>query len=185
MPAPIVSREEVIQRLTRAFRESGYQSASLARLSEATGLGKASLYHYFPGGKEQMAETVLEHVSEWFKQHVLDPLNGPGTPTERLNGMILELNDFYKKGRCGCLLDLLAIGEAGELFKQPIKTSIQAWESAIATVLVDAGQDKSQAENRAEDALIAIEGALVIARAKGSTEPFTRTLSALPSRLLS
>lgn len=185
MPAPLVSREEVIERLTRAFRESGYQSASLARLSEATGLGKASLYHYFPGGKEQMAETVLDHVSDWFKDHILEPLAGPGTPAERLNRMILELNDFYQKGRCGCLLDLLAIGDAGAVFGKPIKASVRVWENAIAKVLVDAGLDESESNTRAEDALIAIEGALVVARAKDSTDPFTRTLFALPARLLS
>jgi AcrR family transcriptional regulator len=185
MPAPLASREEVIERLTRAFRESGYQSASLARLSEATGLGKASLYHHFPGGKEQMAEAVLDHVSDWFKDHVLAPLAGPGTPVERLNHMILELNDFYQKGRCGCLLDLLAIGDAGAIFGKSINESIRAWENAIAGALVDADLDESEAKTRAEDALIAIEGALVVARAKDSTDPFTRTLSALPTRLLS
>ncbi|MCG8428323.1 MAG: TetR/AcrR family transcriptional regulator [Chromatiales bacterium] len=185
MPAPVISREEVIERLTRAFRESGYQSASLARLSEATGLGKASLYHYFPGGKEQMAETVLDHVNDWLKDNVLLPLAGAGTPMERLNRMILELNDFYQKGRCSCLLDLLAIGDAAVVFGKSIKASIQAWESAIAGVLVDAGLDEAESRLRAEDALIAIQGALVVARAKNSTDPFTRTLSALPARLLS
>lgn len=184
MPAPTISKQEVIERLTRAFRESGYQGTSLARLSQATGLGKASLYHYFPGGKEQMAETVLEHVSGWFKDHVLVPLSGPGKPAERLNRMILELSDFYQKGRVGCLLDMLAIGEAGAMFDKPIKGSVLAWENAIAELLVDAGLDEAESRTRAEDALIAIQGALVVARAKGSTDPFTRTLSALPARLL-
>lgn len=184
MPAPVIPKEVVIERLTQAFRESGYQGASLARLSKATGLGKASLYHYFPGGKEQMAETVLEHVGGWFKAHVMIPLAGPGTPADRFNRMILELNDFYQKGRCSCLLDLLAIGDAGAMFDKTIRVSICAWENAIADVLADAGLDEFESSIRAEDALIAIQGALVVSRAKGSTEPFTRTLSALPARLL-
>ena len=158
MPAPVISKQEVIERLTRTFRESGYQGASLARLSEATGLGKASLYHYFPGGKEQMAETVLEHVGAWFKDHVMIPLAGPGTPAERLNRMILELNDFYQKGRCSCLLDLLAIGDAGAMFDKPIRASVLAWENAIAEVLVESGLDEAKSKTRAEDALIAIQG---------------------------
>lgn len=114
----------------------------------------------------------------------MTPLAGPGTPAERLNRMILELNDFYQKGRCSCLLDLLAIGDAGAMFDKPIRASVLAWEKAIAEVLVDAGMDEAESRMRAEDALIAIQGALVVARAKGSTDPFTRTLSALPARLL-
>ncbi|TGQ06111.1 helix-turn-helix domain-containing protein, partial [Mesorhizobium sp. M00.F.Ca.ET.217.01.1.1] len=37
------------------FREHGYEGASLALIGAATGLGKGSLYHFFPGGKEEMA----------------------------------------------------------------------------------------------------------------------------------
>ncbi len=55
MPAPLLPREEVLDRLAAAFRRDGYDGASIARLSAATGLGKASLYHYFPGGKQDMA----------------------------------------------------------------------------------------------------------------------------------
>jgi hypothetical protein len=29
-------------------------------------LGKGSLYHFFPGGKEDMAKAVLDEVAVWF-----------------------------------------------------------------------------------------------------------------------
>ena len=40
MPAATMSREEVVVRLAAVFRDHGYQGASLARLSAATGLGE-------------------------------------------------------------------------------------------------------------------------------------------------
>ena len=55
MPAPLLSKEEVLARLMATFRSDGYDGASLAELSQRTGLGKSSLYHYFPGGKAEMA----------------------------------------------------------------------------------------------------------------------------------
>lgn len=58
-----MSKEEVIAQLTKVFRQYGYEGATLARLSEATGLGKASLYHHFPKGKEEMAAVVLIETS--------------------------------------------------------------------------------------------------------------------------
>ncbi|MEP7000146.1 MAG: helix-turn-helix domain-containing protein, partial [bacterium] len=48
MPAPISSKDEVLDRLLDTFRDRGYEGASLAELSAATGLMKSSLYHYFP-----------------------------------------------------------------------------------------------------------------------------------------
>ncbi len=46
---------ELITILDDVFRRRGYEGATLSVLSRACGLGKASLYHHFPGGKDEMA----------------------------------------------------------------------------------------------------------------------------------
>jgi AcrR family transcriptional regulator len=51
----IAERSDTLPTLAEVFREHGYEDASLSLLSQATGLGKGSLYHFFPGGKEEMA----------------------------------------------------------------------------------------------------------------------------------
>ena len=80
MPAPLLSRDAVIDRLLGAFRRYGYDAASLGQLSQATGLGRSSLYHYFPGGKEEMARAVLDRVDAWVHDAILAPMQGSGTP---------------------------------------------------------------------------------------------------------
>ena len=52
-------REEIIPLLAEVFRTQGYEGASLSRLGEASGLGKGSLYNFFPGGKEEMAAAAV------------------------------------------------------------------------------------------------------------------------------
>ena len=59
MARMIRERQDVIPLLAEVFREHGYEGASLALISEATGLGKGSLYNFFPDGKEEMAACVL------------------------------------------------------------------------------------------------------------------------------
>jgi TetR/AcrR family transcriptional repressor of lmrAB and yxaGH operons len=54
-----MSRQTIVPELLELFRKFGYDGVTIARISEATGLGKASLYHHFPQGKEQMAREVL------------------------------------------------------------------------------------------------------------------------------
>ena len=55
MARVIAEREDVIPLLGEVFRTYGFEGASLARISEGTKLGKGSIYHFFPGGKEEFA----------------------------------------------------------------------------------------------------------------------------------
>lgn len=184
MPAALLSREEVLDRLTRVFRDLGYEAATLSRLSEATGLVRASLYHYFPGGKEDMAKAVLARASAWVEEHVLAPLASPGSPAERLTAMAAALDHFYAGGRDGCLLGLLSQGDARDLFQAQIRAAIERWADAIAELIEEAGLPEDVARQRGEDAVIQIQGALVVSRGLGTTAPFSRTVSELPTRLL-
>ena len=63
MAKMIHERGDVLPALTEVFRTHGYEGASLALISRHTGLGKGSLYHFFPGGKEEMAAEVHERES--------------------------------------------------------------------------------------------------------------------------
>jgi AcrR family transcriptional regulator len=184
MPAALISKEEVLDRLTGVFREVGYEGATLSRLAQATGLVKASLYHYFPGGKEDMAAAVLARANVWLDERVLQPLAGPGTPGERLGAMARELDAYYAGGRDGCLLGLLSQGDARDLFQTHVRAAMERWAGAIAAVLEEAGLPADLARERGEDAVIQVQGALVVSRGLGTTEPFSRTVSELPARLL-
>lgn len=185
MPARIHSRDEIVHRLMQTFREHGYEGASLSRISKLTGLGKASLYHHFPGGKEEMGIAVLQRVGEWMEEHVRRPLAQSGSPRERLQRMIDALEEFYAGGSKPCLLELFAVGEAQSSFGRILgETSVQ-WQNAMADVLTDAGFDRQTAEDKALDALIRIQGSLIVARAQNDLTPFRHTMSQLPETMLS
>lgn len=173
-----------MERLTEVFRTHGYEGASLSKISEATGLKRASLYHRFPGGKAEMAEAVLVQASEWLATHALAPLSEAGPPEDRLRTMTEKLDKFYESGRRSCLLDTLSFGVDGEGIRDHQKAAMEAWIEAIATMLRGSGIPRQTARERAEDALIRIQGGLVMARAKGDPLPFQRTLRNLPHDLL-
>jgi len=174
---------ELLDRLMDVFRSHGYEGASLSLLSEATGIGRASLYHRFPGGKPEMAEAVLEHAGEILDAHVLTPLGRPGDPVDRIRAIARGLEDFYAAGRRSCLLDTLSFGCESEGIESRVATLTRRWVNALARVSRDAGLPASIASARAEDAIARIQGALVLARATGRTGPFERAIDALP-RLL-
>lgn len=180
-----IDEDELIARLTRVFRDVGYAGASLALLSEATGLKRASLYHRFPGGKEQMAREVLERANAWLEAHVLAPLASDAPPETRIDAMIANLDDFYAGGKEACLLNLLASGRAGEgRFREIVAQAFERWISALADTLCEMGFDKVTARRRARLAVALVEGGLVVARGTGSTTPFQESLKSLRTEIL-
>lgn len=183
MPLNKVSDQHLFDQLLEVFRVHGYEGASLRLISEATGLKRASLYHRFPGGKEEMAQSILQHADEVFASEILAPLNASGDPKARIRAMTRRLKDFYKGGRGSCLLDTLSLGDSNPGLLRGIHASINAWMEAMAGIAREAGLPAMKARHRAEDAMVRIQGSLVVARITGDSAPFTRTLKALPALL--
>lgn len=184
MPPALKPRSEVITSLLRAFRRNGYDGASLSRLSEETGLQRASLYHHFPGGKEDMARAVVVSAAQDFKNVVLAPLCEPGTPEERLVGMAGGLSAFYDGGKEACILALMTVGEGRDVLAPEVREGLQGWIDALTAVLCEAGQPASVARDRAGDAVARVQGALVLVRGLGDTSVFQRAVEKLPRDLL-
>lgn len=184
MPTAVLARDEVVGRLFGVFRHSGYDGASLSALSKATGLGKSSLYHHFPDGKDDMVRAVLDALAAQLRTTLFEPLRGAGTPKKRLDAMVRSLDDFYCQGEQPCVLAQLALGRTSERFRAPIVAIFNEWIEAIASVLVDAGLPRAKARARAEDAVLRFEGALLLAAAMADVAVFERTLRSLVPTLL-
>lgn len=182
MPAAILSKEEVVERLETVFREQGYGGASLKLLSEATGLGRSSLYHYFPRGKEDMAACVLARANQWVAENVIGALHDPGKPETRLKNAGRKLIEFYDDGNKSCLLELFALGEAKHYFGTTVREALFGIQQAFETIMLEARIRPALARQRAEDAIISIQGSLVLSRSTGSNASFQRTVKSLPKR---
>lgn len=181
----IIEDEVLMERLSAMFREVGFEGATLARLSEATGLKKPSLYHRFPDGKVQMACEVLDDAAAWLTAHILEPLASDAPPRQRIDQMVRQLDAFYRGGEQACLLNLLSapVGQDNP-FQARIGRMLEAFIAAIAEVVQSAGIAPAEARRRARRAVALIQGSLVLSRGMGAIEPFTDALKELPEDLL-
>jgi AcrR family transcriptional regulator len=178
-----VGDEELAERALEVFRNHGYEGTSLNRLAEATGLEKASFYYRFPGGKRDIVLAVAAHVDRWFRENVLEPLAGKGTPAERVQFVARRLRTFYGDGSQPCVLDTLSLTGSPAELQAALAGALRAWLSAFTSVARESGLTRSAAERRAQQALINIEGSLVLARVLGDPAIFLRTLAGLPALL--
>jgi TetR/AcrR family transcriptional repressor of lmrAB and yxaGH operons len=178
-----VSEDDLLDKALTLFRASGYEGVSLSELSKATGLEKASLYFRYPGGKEEIALAVLLRVVNWFEQNVFAPLRTDLAPRKRVALVAEQLRVFYDDGRKSCLNDVLSLPGTGEKIETCIKVAMQAWMKAFTEIARESGLSAGVARLRAEEAIVRIEGSLVVARALGDFAPFDRTIKLLPELL--
>jgi TetR/AcrR family transcriptional regulator, lmrAB and yxaGH operons repressor len=184
MPPPLKSKDDVLAILLEIFRREGYDGASLAELSKATGLGKSSLYHYFPGGKEDMVSQVLDLVDAWMLEQVVEPLGGIGTPAARLDHMLDAVSTFYAEGAKACILGRLCASVDRERFQKRVEALFSAWIEALAAVIAETGVSRAASRQRAEDAVVRIQGVLVVCEGLRDPAPFRRTIRQLRAELL-
>jgi AcrR family transcriptional regulator len=183
-PKKEISKEVLISLLVDVFRQYGYDGASLSCIAQVTGVGKTSLYHYFPGGKQEMAEVALANVQDWLETAILAPLAAQGSPRHKLVQMCEQVNRFFCEGQTACLWAVLALGQSSDdLFHEQIRPALLSWMTALARVLEQGGYATVEAQHTAEDVVLRIQGALVLAEGLGESALKGRTLKSIASLL--
>ncbi|RIV21143.1 TetR/AcrR family transcriptional regulator [Fibrisoma montanum] len=184
MAFPKVEQDVVIEKLMELFRSVGYDGASLSQIAQATGLQKASLYHRFPGGKQAMAEAVLDQVAEWSRANITDVLTSSAPPADRLNKALAHITDLYDGGRKGCILRALSLGNEATVFQPQIGRLFQDWIAGFEQLGLDLGLSPDTARRLAYDVPVRIQGALVVAVTLNQPKLFTESVQAIKNQYL-
>ena len=78
---------EIIDAAARVFAERGYHGATTQAIADVLRIRQASLYYYFPS-KEVALEVVCMRGVEGFIETARAVAEGPGTPSEKLAGLV-------------------------------------------------------------------------------------------------
>lgn len=181
MPAALDAKEkaEIVNRLFITFRDRGYEGASLADLSSATGLGKSSLYHHFPRGKQQMAEAVLEQSKAFIESSIAEVAQSSEPFKERIRKIVASLDKVYASGRNTCVLGRLATADIGADARQLLQEIFTLWIDAVAELARESGMPRTRARHFAEDWMARLQGSLLLQAANGDRGPFERAMTPL------
>ena len=98
--------------------------------------------------------------------------------------MLARTDAYFRSGRRVCLVGVFALGEVRDRFGEQVASYFTRWRDALAAALARAGLPAAEADDRAEEAVLAIQGALVLARALNDPAVFGRALERLGRRLL-
>ncbi len=164
----------MVRGAAQLLRERGYTGTGFREVIELTGAPRGSIYHHFPGGKAELAGEAVEYVGS-LARTVIDDSLADGDPIGALRAFVeLWRADFERSGyRAGCPILAIAVenhDEAPELLDAADRAFGQ-WETAFAGALRRAGVGRARAARLASLVVAAVEGAIVVSRARRDPQP--------------
>jgi len=179
------SRAEAVERLVEVFFEHGFDGASLKRIEGATGLGRASLYHYFPGGKSEMAWAVLEATDLWAAERLRKVALDADRPAEnRLREMLGSLDAVHAQAAQLSPSNAVGIGEARADFGGHVAGHYHGLVELMSGLMEACGLPREVALRRAWEFRVVWEGGLVCARVLDDMSLFRALMKQMPARML-
>jgi AcrR family transcriptional regulator len=169
------SRARMISAAEHLFRVQGLHATGLAEVLEQSGAPRGSLYHYFPGGKDELAGAALSTASARIEAALASLVERTGSVPGALRAYgvaasaRLRATDFAE----GCPIGNTAL-EASVLsphLRAVCDDALRSWEAVIADALVAEGVGRDEAAALGTFVVATIEGALLVARARRSTAP--------------
>lgn len=176
-------RAALIRSAVRLFRRHGFAGTGTKDILADCGAPRGSLYHYFPGGKEEIGAAAVEAAGQQVSEtlHALAAQSdSPGAFVEAyLDQLGGWLQDSGFRDGCPVATTLLETTPQSGPITGAGRQALAQWRAVIETVLRRHGWPAERVEPTATSVLAAIEGALVLARVEGSVAPLRQTADEL------
>jgi AcrR family transcriptional regulator len=181
------TRDRLLTATAELFRRQGYNGTSVKQVTAAAHAPFGSLYHHFPGGKEQLAEAVIRTSGQAYEQlfeliyaEAADPASAV---TDFFDGAALVLEETDYVDACPIGTVALEVASTNERLRVATADVFAGWMGAAAGRLRAAGIAPDRADALATTMVAAIEGGFMLSRAARSPDPM-RTVGRLVRQLV-
>ncbi len=173
MSAP--TRERIVLASAELFRRQGYVGTGVKQIVSEAKAPFGSLYHFFPGGKEQLGSEVIRTSGAMYG--LLLPAifeNAPDliTGTEQFFALAAQhLRESDYEDACPIATVALEVSSSSEPLREACAEVFNDWISAGTERLASYGLSPESARELVSSILCLLEGAFIFARAMRSPEP--------------
>jgi TetR/AcrR family transcriptional repressor of lmrAB and yxaGH operons len=168
------SRTRLLDATTALLADRGYHGTGMKDILTASGAVAGSLYHHFPGGKDELAAACVRRAAEDIASRIehnlaTRPLGEAVDAFYEASAEALRESGF----RNGCPVGTPAAETAtfAEPMADAVSDAFNVWHAALARGLRAHRWPDDEAEQTASLLLSLFEGALLVARAERSTAP--------------
>ncbi len=168
MPRAAEHKQALVEAAAGLFRRRGYGASGLNDILAASGAPKGSLYHYFPGGKEQLATTTVKAGGIVVAATLGELAAASKDGDVYLRGFAKLLSGWLRASdfRDGCPISTVLLEMAGEseMICEQGHTAYDKWRQVSVDKFLADGLSARDARALATHTLCAFEGAMMVAR---------------------
>ena len=168
------TKERIMEATAELFRRQGYTGTGLKQIAAAAGAPFGSLYHFFPGGKEQLSEAVIRSSGDmYFGLFEAIMSASPDVATGVANffsGAAGVLRETGYADACPIETIALEVASTNETLRIATADVFESWISGMTRYFGAAGIPPRSARDLAMVVIAALEGAFVLSRAMRTTE---------------
>lgn len=175
-------KQKVLETTRGLMQSQGYNATGLNQIIKESGTPKGSLYHYFPGGKEQLAKEAIQLSAQEMGQKIMGAFEQSKSLQEAMEKMVdlgiaeLKASDFER----GCPIATVALEAKSGPVQDACQTAFKAAQTLIESRLLMEGFSAERAGVVATFMFAAYEGALVLARTQKDVRPLEGLKKMLP-----
>ena len=156
------------------FKQQGLNATGVKEILDQADARYSSLYHYFPGGKDELAAEVIARAGADYQQLVEavwdsqeDAVLGVREVFEGAAD-VLESSDYADA--CPIATVALEVASTNEELRMATSDVFDVWLDAATSRLVEAGATAGDARTLAHTLIALLEGAFILCRARRSTD---------------
>ena len=156
------------------LRRQGYASTGVNQIVRTAKAPLGSLYHHFPGGKEQLGAAAIRRSGALYEQlipAVFDPAPDLVTAVRLFfEGAAAHLEDSEYEDACPIATVALEVSSTSDLMREACADVFESWIAAGLPRFTAAGLDEPTGRQLVIGMIAALEGAFVLARATQTIE---------------
>jgi AcrR family transcriptional regulator len=169
------TKDRILDSSAGLFRRQGYTGTGVKQIVTDADAPFGSLYHFFPGGKEQLAAEAIRRSGQTYVQMFAGIATvAPDVPSAVeafFSGAADTLRETDYADACPIATVALEVASTCETLRRATAEVFESWILAAAAYFTAAGIDETRSRELAITMLSLLEGAFVFCRALRSTEP--------------
>ncbi|GHG59179.1 TetR/AcrR family transcriptional regulator [Amycolatopsis acidiphila] len=157
------------------FRRNGYTGTGLKQIVTAANAPFGSLYHFFPGGKEQLGEEVIRHsgmlYAELFDIFITPAEDVVSGIEAAFAAAAVTLRETDYADACPIATIALEVASTSEPLRQATADVFSHWIAKGTEAFQRFGLPEDNARKLTVAVITSLEGAFVLSRSLRDTEP--------------
>ncbi|MET8829846.1 TetR/AcrR family transcriptional regulator [Streptomyces sp. NPDC004610] len=171
----VATRERIVRAASRLMQRQGYDGTGIKQISVESGATLSSVYHFFPGGKQELAVAAIHRGDLEFIDELRAAFEQCDDPADAMVLLSHRLADGLRASdwNDGCPITTTALGTVGRLpdLQAAVSAVFGRWHALIFERMRGAGIGEEDARALAHTVISTLEGAELTAQMTRSSAP--------------